>query len=56
MATKFVLTQKPNEGEYKALTHINFTRILTYMLGGSQVVTKTQSLVSDYHLSFPGHT
>ncbi len=52
-ASKFVLTRKPNKGEYKVLPHIHLTGSLTYMPGDTQVDKKVRNLVTSRNYSFP---
>ncbi len=52
-ASKFVLTRKPNKGEYKVLPHIHLTENLAYMPGDTCADKKVRNLVTARNHSFP---
>ena len=52
-ASKFVLTRKPNKGEYKVLPHIHLTGNLAYKPGDTRTDLKVRNLVTTRNCSFP---
>ncbi len=52
-ASKFVLTRKPNQGEYKVLPHIHLTGNLAYKPGDTCAERKVRTLVTARNRSFP---